>query len=224
MASISQKTMDIRHWLSPWPIVSRSRVEEGLKRLMDILLASAGLLALLPVLLVVGAMVKATSKGPVFYFSERIGRHYKPFKMVKFRTMCVNADAQRDQLRQEAQLEGQLFKLANDPRITPIGSFLRAFSLDELPQLLNVLKGDMSLVGPRPLPPDESKLFEPPYTQRFNVLPGITGLWQISGRSNLKFTELCQLEARYVHQWSFLMDLEILFKTVPVVLFRKGAY
>lgn len=136
----------------------------------------------------------------------------------------MNADALREQLRQEANLQGDLFKLENDPRVTPIGKLLRAYSLDEFPQLLNVLKGDMSLVGPRPLPADESELFETPFTLRFNVLPGVTGKWQVSGRSNLSFSDLCQLELSYVLQWNLLQDFAILLKTIPAVLMSKGAY
>jgi lipopolysaccharide/colanic/teichoic acid biosynthesis glycosyltransferase len=200
------------------------KINQLAKRLFDIMATSAGLLFIAPVLLLIALAISLTSDGPVLYSSIRIGKNRQPFQMLKFRTMVTNADAMRDQLRQEANLEGQLFKMKNDPRITPIGHFLRAFSLDELPQLINVLKGDMSLIGPRPLPEDESDLFEAPYTVRYQVLPGITGAWQISGRSNLSFDDLCKLELNYVRGWHFFRDLAILFKTVPVVVLRKGAY
>jgi lipopolysaccharide/colanic/teichoic acid biosynthesis glycosyltransferase len=144
--------------------------------------------------------------------------------MYKFRTMSVDADARRDELRKQANLEGNLFKLENDPRVTPIGKILRALSLDELPQLFNVVLGDMSLVGPRPLPADESQLFEDPYTLRFQVYPGITGTWQVSGRSKLSFAQLCQLEMGYVLDWSLATDLGILLQTLPAVLASRGAY
>jgi lipopolysaccharide/colanic/teichoic acid biosynthesis glycosyltransferase len=169
-------------------------------------------------------LIKLTSTGPVLYKSERIGKNYQPFYMYKFRTMTVDADAKRDELRKQANLEGGLFKLENDPRVTAIGKILRALSLDELPQLLNVVRGEMSLVGPRPLPADESQLFEDPYTLRFQVYPGITGLWQVSGRSNLNFAQLCQLEMGYVMDWSLASDLGILLQTLPAVLASRGAY
>jgi lipopolysaccharide/colanic/teichoic acid biosynthesis glycosyltransferase len=200
------------------------KANQLVKRLFDVTATTVGVMFILPLLLVIAALVGLTSDGPIIYTSTRIGKDRKPFKMYKFRTMITNADALRDQLRQEGGLEGQLFKMKNDPRITPIGSLLRATSLDELPQLLNVIKGDMSLVGPRPLPEDESNLFEGPYTTRYKVLPGITGAWQVSGRSSLTFQQLCQLELNYVRGWHCLRDLGILFKTIDVVLFRKGAY
>ncbi len=195
-----------------------------LKRLMDIVLASIGLLLLMPILLIIAILVKATSPGPIFYKSLRVGKDYKNFYMLKFRTMRTDADALREKLRQENNLQGNLFKLKDDPRVTRFGKFLRAFSLDEFPQLINVIRGEMSLVGPRPLPPDESELFEGPYTVRFNVLPGITGIWQVSGRSALDFNKLCRLERSYVMDWSIWSDLRILFKTVPAVLMKSGAY
>lgn len=194
-----------------------------LKRVTDVLLASLALLMLSPVLLVIAAVLAVTSPGPIIYKSLRIGKDYKPFHMYKFRTMRVDADQQRDALRQAVGLQGQLFKIKEDPRVTPVGKLLRSTSLDELPQLLNVLKGDMSLVGPRPLPPDESEMFVSPYTMRFSVYPGITGLWQIKGRSNNDFQFLCKLEYSYIRNWSFWKDLEIMFQTIPAVLAKRGA-
>lgn len=200
------------------------QLQQLAKRGFDITAATLGLLAISPLLLGLALLVKLTSPGPVLYKSERIGKGYQPFYMYKFRTMRVGADAEREMLRQQANLQGELFKLENDPRITPIGKFLRAFSLDELPQLLNVIRGEMSLVGPRPLPPDESALFKEPYTLRFHVFPGITGMWQVSGRSSLKFEQLCKLEMEYVTSWNFFSDLKILFDTIPAVLRSRGAY
>lgn len=199
-------------------------IQQRIKRLVDIILAFIGLLILLPLLLVIGVLVKSTSPGPIFYQSLRIGKDYKPFYMVKFRTMQVNANSLRDKLRKKANLQGNLFKLKNDPRVTRFGSFLRAYSLDELPQLWNVLKGDMSLVGPRPLPPDESGLFKAPYHLRFRITPGLTGLWQISGRSGLSFQQFCDLEMSYLLRWNLWADFMIIFKTFPVVLSSRGAY
>ncbi len=199
-------------------------VQQGCKRALDLLLAVAGLILISPLILAICLLIRLDSDGPIFYKSPRIGRNYQPFDMYKFRTMQVNADALRDALRKEAQLEGNLFKLKDDPRITRIGKFLRAFSLDELPQLINVIKGDMSLVGPRPLPPDESEMFEEPYTLRYHVTPGITGAWQVSGRSALDFQDLCQLELSYVTRWNLGVDIQILLKTLPAVLLKSGAY
>lgn len=200
------------------------QLQQGMKRGIDLIGASLGLLAISPLLLGIALLIKLTSEGPILYKSNRIGKNYQPFAMYKFRTMCTDADAKRDALREQANLQGDLFKLENDPRVTPIGKILRALSLDELPQLLNVIRGEMSLVGPRPLPPDESKLFEDPYTLRFQVYPGMTGKWQVSGRSSLKFDQLCKLEMDYVLSWTLLSDLEILFKTLPAVLASRGAF
>jgi lipopolysaccharide/colanic/teichoic acid biosynthesis glycosyltransferase len=195
-----------------------------LKRALDILGAGIGLILISPLLLFIAVLIKLTSPGPVFYKSKRLGKSYQPFYMLKFRTMIPEADAERAKLRKQANLEGNLFKLKNDPRITGIGKILRAFSLDEFPQLLNVLRGEMSLVGPRPLPPDESRLFQEPYTLRFQLYPGMTGQWQVMGRSNSSFKELCKLEMDYVLGWSFGRDLKILIKTLPAVLSSHGAY
>jgi lipopolysaccharide/colanic/teichoic acid biosynthesis glycosyltransferase len=205
-----------RHWTY--------RLQQSVKRLFDLLSASLGLLAISPLLVLIALLIKLTSEGPILYKSQRIGKNFQPFGMYKFRTMTTNADAQREALRKQANLENGLFKMANDPRVTPIGKILRAFSLDELPQLINVIKGDMSLVGPRPLPRDESELFQEPYTLRFQVFPGMTGAWQVGGRSNISFEALCQLEMNYVSQWSLLRDIHILLKTLPAVLASRGAY
>ena len=199
------------------------RLQQMMKRAMDFILAALGIVVLSPVLLLIAVLIKASSPGPVLYAGSRIGRNYEPFPMYKFRTMRVNADQERDKLREQANLKGELFKLENDPRITRIGQFLRKTSLDELPQLFNVIRGDMSLVGPRPLPPDESKLFEPPYTVRYQVFPGITGTWQVNGRSNSNFKQLCELELKYVANWTLWEDICLLFKTLPAVLASRGA-
>lgn len=199
------------------------KIQKFTKRVLDVVLATAGLIALSPLLLVIALMIKLTSPGPVIYKSLRIGKNYQPFHMYKFRTMHVNADSMRDELRKQAKLEGNLFKLANDPRIIPVGKVLRATSLDELPQLVNVILGQMSLVGPRPLPPDESYLFQAPYTLRYHVTPGITGIWQVSGRSKLDFKQFCKLELTYVLHWNLWEDIRILLKTVPAVLSKSGA-
>lgn len=200
------------------------QLQQFLKRAFDVLAASLGLLAISPLLLLIAALVKFTSPGPILYKSQRIGKNFQPFGMYKFRTMCVDADAQREALRQQTEQTNGLFKLANDPRVTEVGKVLRALSLDELPQLLNVIRGEMSLVGPRPLPQDESELFQEPYTLRFQVFPGMTGAWQVGGRSNISFDKLCQLEMNYVMNWTLLADIKILLKTLPAVLASRGAY
>lgn len=200
------------------------KLQQSIKRGVDILLASSGLFMLLPAFLGIGALVKLTSPGPIFYKSLRVGKGYEPFYMYKFRTMQVHADRFRDVLREKANLQGHLFKLQDDPRVTSFGKILRSLSLDELPQLINVLRGEMSLVGPRPLPPDESAYFKEPYTVRFQVLPGITGAWQVNGRSALSFQQLSELEMSYVLKWSLYKDFQLLFKTLPAVLKSKGAY
>jgi len=194
------------------------------KRAVDILFCVAGLIMISPLLVVIALAVKLTSPGPVIYKSLRIGKHKQPFYMYKFRTMCDNAHAMRAQIAKEENLENGLFKLKKDTRITPIGSFLRKYSLDEFPQLVNVIKGDMSLVGPRPYIPEESVLFKAPYTARFNILPGITGPWQVSGRSDVTFNQMCLLELQYLKSWSIWADLKILLMTIPCVLLKKGAY
>lgn len=206
------------------PVVSHSLVQLAMKRFIDILGSAIGLVFLSPFLLVVAALVALTSPGPIIYKSLRIGKNRQPFYMYKFRTMVANAEKQRGKLYEQAKLHGQLFKLQNDPRITPIGGFLRKYSLDEFPQLMNVLRGEMSLVGPRPYVPEESDTFKAPFTVRFNVIPGMTGPWQVTGRSNLTFEQLCHLEMDYVTRWTLGLDATLLFKTIPCVLLKKGAY
>lgn len=200
------------------------RLQLRLKRLFDIACSLVGLLLLSPFLILVALFVRLSSPGPIIYKSLRIGQDNKPFYMFKFRTMVNNADLMREELARQNNLEDGLFKLKDDCRVTPLGSFLRKYSIDEFPQLLNVLAGNMSLVGPRPYVPEESQLFTYPYSMRFKVLPGMTGPWQISGRSNLSFSEVCNLELAYVLHWNFLKDLSILFSTIPAVLLKRGAY
>lgn len=194
------------------------------KRALDVLLAILGLLILMPALLVIAMLIYVTSPGPIFYKSLRIGKNRKPFYMYKFRTMVVNAEKQRQQLLEKNNLQGKLFKLKHDPRVTPLGAFLRKYSLDEFPQLINVIRGEMSIVGPRPYIPEESANFKAPYTLRFSVTPGLTGPWQANGRSDLDFQQLCELEFKYILNWSLLLDIVLVLKTIPSVLFSKGAY
>jgi exopolysaccharide biosynthesis polyprenyl glycosylphosphotransferase len=194
------------------------------KRVIDFAGALFGLVVLAPILLAIAAGVKLTSPGSVLFVQERYGLRKRRFKMYKFRTMVANADRLQASLEHANEADGPVFKIKNDPRITPLGRFLRRTSLDELPQLINVLKGDMSLVGPRPLPVRDVHLFRHGWLmRRFSVPPGLTCLWQISGRSNLGFDDWIALDLQYIDRWSLALDFEILAKTVPVVLRGTGA-
>jgi lipopolysaccharide/colanic/teichoic acid biosynthesis glycosyltransferase len=177
-----------------------------------------------PLLLVISAAVRLTSRGPVFYKSWRPGIGGVPFACLKFRTMFADADRRQAELEEQNEASGALFKMRHDPRVTKVGRMIRPFSLDELPQLINVLRGDMSLVGPRPLPQRDFDRLEEWHKKRYLVLPGITGLWQVSGRSDLDFDDLVRLDFLYLERWSVFLDLSILVKTVPAVLWRRGAF
>jgi exopolysaccharide biosynthesis polyprenyl glycosylphosphotransferase len=195
-----------------------------LKRGVDVIAAVTGLLVLVPLLAVIAAAIALTSPGPVLYAQERYGLNRRIFRMYKFRTMVANADALQESVEHLNEAEGPVFKIRNDPRITPLGSFLRRTSLDELPQLLNVLKGDMSLVGPRPLPLRDVRHFSHgALMRRFSVRPGITGLWQVSGRSGLGFDEWIRLDLQYIDEWSMRLDFRILLRTLPAVVRGAGA-
>jgi len=195
-----------------------------LKRLMDITLSSMGLILSLPLFLIIAIAIKIDSPGKVFFIQRRSGKDGKEFKMIKFRTMIANAEELQKKLSSKKDVDGPMFKLANDPRITRIGKILRKTSLDELPQLLNVLKGEMSLVGPRPLVMEEMK-FSPSWRDtRLKVKPGLTGLWQIQGRSETPFHEWIKYDVYYVKHQSLWLDIKILLKTIKVVLTREGAY
>ena len=195
-----------------------------LKRTFDVVVASLLLLFLSPILLAIALAVKLSSRGPVFYASLRPGIGGSPFACWKFRTMYRDADQRQADLESINEATGALFKIRDDPRMTPVGRTLRAFSLDELPQLWNVVRGQMSLVGPRPLPLRDYDQLEDWHKKRYLVLPGITGLWQISGRSELDFDDLVRLDFLYLERWSVFLDLSILVKTVPAVLSRRGAF
>jgi len=192
------------------------------KRLLDIAISAAGLLmASLPMLLI-AAVIRLDSRGSAFYSSDRIGRWGKPFKCFKFRTMILNAESLKNGLASRNERDEILFKLRNDPRVTRVGRFLRKYSLDELPQLFNVLRGEMSLVGPRPSIPPEVAKFAPEHLHRLTVLPGLTGLWQVKARQDSSFGRYISLDMAYVKDWSLWLDLKILFWTVDVVLRGTG--
>jgi len=206
----------------------RPPVFEGLdyvlKRSFDLLVASIVLVLTSPVLIAIAIAVKLSSPGPAIYRSERPGIGGRPFFCLKFRTMREHSDQVQQDLESLNEQSGALFKIRNDPRLTSVGRFLRRFSLDELPQLINVIRGEMSLVGPRPLPMRDFELLEDWHKKRYLVLPGITGLWQVAGRADLDFDDLVRLDFLYLEQWSVFLDLSILLKTVPAVLSRRGAY
>jgi exopolysaccharide biosynthesis polyprenyl glycosylphosphotransferase len=191
---------------------------------LDRITAALGLLVLAPVLCAIAIGIKVTSPGPVLFRQERVGVNGTTFTMLKFRSMVVDADSQLDALRAQNISDGVLFKMRVDPRVTRIGGVLRRLSLDELPQLFNVLGGSMSLVGPRPPLPAEVARYDASVHRRFLVKPGLTGLWQVSGRSDLPWEEAVRLDLRYVENWSLAMDLLILAKTVRAVLGSSGAY
>jgi len=199
-------------------------IDYAVKRTFDLVLSSALLVLLSPVLVAIAAAIKLSSRGPVIYRSSRPGMAGRPFRCFKFRTMRVHADQVQADLEPLNEASGALFKIRHDPRLTRVGRLLRRFSLDELPQLVNVIRGEMSLVGPRPLPTRDFERLEEWHKKRYLVLPGITGLWQISGRSELDFDDLVRLDFLYLEQWSVFLDLAILLRTIPAVLSRRGAF
>jgi exopolysaccharide biosynthesis polyprenyl glycosylphosphotransferase len=194
------------------------------KRSSDVVLSAAALILLAPVFGALALAIKLDSPGPVIFRQTRVGRNHGHFTCFKFRTMCADAEQQLETLRQQNEADGPIFKMRDDPRRTRMGRLLRRTSLDELPQLWNVLKGDMSIIGPRPPIPDEVAEYEAWHRRRLEVSPGITGLWQVSGRSDLTFDEMVLLDVYYIENWSPLLDLRILVKTVPTVLLGSGAY
>jgi exopolysaccharide biosynthesis polyprenyl glycosylphosphotransferase len=194
------------------------------KRTFDLLVSAFVLVVGLPLWLGIAAAVKLTSRGPVLYRDRRIGLGEREFGMLKFRTMYADAAGRQAELEASNEADGPLFKIREDPRVTPVGAFLRRLSLDEIPQLWNVLRGEMSLVGPRPLPLRDYAQLERWHRKRYLVLPGVTGLWQISGRSSLGFDDLVRLDFYYLENWSIWMDISILVKTIPAVLTGRGAY
>ena len=195
-----------------------------LKRFMDIVMSSLALIILSPVLLVTAIAIKMESKGPVFYSQPRAGKNAKSFKMYKFRSMCMDADEKLKDLMDLNEVDGPVFKIAHDPRVTKVGCIIRRKSIDELPQLINILRGDMSIVGPRPPLLNEVEQYTSYHMQRLNVTPGLTCYWQISGRSNLHFDDWVSLDLRYIKESGLWTDFKTILKTFPAVLFGWGAY
>ena len=196
-----------------------------LKRLIDILAAGLLLILLMPLFLITAALIYLNSPGPVIYKQTRVGQWGKLFTMWKFRSMYMDADQRLKELMVQNEMQGGvLFKMKNDPRITPIGRLIRKMSIDELPQLWNVLKGDMSLVGPRPALPSEVNQYSLHDRQRLEAIPGITCIWQVSGRSDIPFPQQVQLDVQYIESHSIWLDMKLLFQTIPAVLLSRGAY
>ncbi|MFI5370540.1 MAG: sugar transferase [Candidatus Eisenbacteria bacterium] len=194
------------------------------KRMIDAVGAVLSLIVLSPLMLLVAIAIKLESRGPVLYRSTRIGKDGRPFEFLKFRSMMDGADQHRQTLSHLNEMDGPTFKISRDPRVTRVGRLLRVSSIDEIPQFLNVLRGEMSLVGPRPPIPEEVAQYEPWQCRRLDVRPGITCLWQISGRSTLSFKEWMRLDLEYIKHQSFWLDMRILLRTIPAVLSREGAY
>jgi len=205
-------------------VQSRAHSARAFKRALDIIGSIVGLVLLAPLFVVVAAAVKLTSRGPALFVQARCGLGGRLFKFYKFRTMVLDADEMRAELEHLNEMRGPVFKMKRDPRVTRLGAILRKLSIDELPQLWNVLKGDMSLVGPRPPTPDEVERYTARQAQRLSVIPGITGLWQVSGRSSLPdFDMWLELDLKYARSWTLWLDFRILAKTVVVVLLARGA-
>jgi exopolysaccharide biosynthesis polyprenyl glycosylphosphotransferase len=196
----------------------------AVKRVFDVLVSGGVIVLGLPLWLLTAVAIKLGSPGPVLYRDRRVGLNEREFGMIKFRTMYADAAELQPELEAENEASGPLFKIRQDPRVTPVGRLLRRFSLDEAPQVLNVLRGEMSLVGPRPLPLRDFRQLADWHRKRYLVLPGMTGLWQISGRSNLSFDDLVRLDFYYLENWSIWLDISILARTIPAVLTRRGAY
>jgi len=214
-------------YLGVFPLVSLHRnaprtIPLALKRASDFVISTLALILAAPAMVAIAIAVRMESEGPILYISERIGRRGRVFPCYKFRTMVKNADQLREHLDELNERDGVLFKLSNDPRITRLGRFLRKYSLDELPQFLNVLRGEMSLVGPRPPLASEVEKYKLEHLRRLEVLPGITGLWQVQARQDASFDKYIALDTAYVENWSFLLDLKIIFQTAEVVLRGTG--
>ncbi|MBX3013832.1 MAG: sugar transferase [Caldilineaceae bacterium] len=200
------------------------QIVQRLKRGLDLVLASVAVLALMPLMLLTALAIRLESPGPVIFKQARVGKWGKPFTCYKFRSMCIDAEARKKELLKQNEVDGPIFKMQVDPRVTRVGRIIRKLSIDELPQLFNVIKGDMSLVGPRPPVPQEVSQYKFDHLRRLDAIPGLTGLQQVSGRSDLSFERWVELDMQYIAQQSLRKDIEILLKTIPAVLLGKGAY
>lgn len=194
------------------------------KRFIDILLSLFGLIIVSPIMLIVAILIKLESTGPVIFSQKRVGLNGKEFNMLKFRSMVQNAEELKEKLQKQNEMSGPMFKMKEDPRVTKVGKFIRKTSIDELPQLINVLKGEMSLVGPRPSLPKEVAKFEPWMLERLNVKPGLTCYWQVSGRNNIDFEDWMKLDIKYVKDRNLVLDIKLIFKTFFVLFGDKNAF
>ncbi|MFB3815010.1 MAG: sugar transferase [Terriglobales bacterium] len=235
LSAVLQQTLEVNAletkqplWHAPgfwWPTavdVDRKCLGLYLKRLLDIVGSAIGLVILAPLFAILSIAIKLDSPGPVFYCAPRLGWRGRKFTCYKFRSMVSNAETLKDELRNQSYREGPTFKVANDPRVTRLGKLLRRSSFDELPQLINVLKGDMSLVGPRPHPLDDCKQYKPEHLRRLEVVPGITGLWQVRGRQDSSFDKNFLMDMQYIECWSLWLDLKLLARTLPAVFRGTG--
>lgn len=212
----------MRVHLITWVI--RTKLSENVKRVFDLLIALVALICLSPLIALTAALVKITSPGPIFFKQIRVGKWGEPFYCYKFRSMYIDAEERKEALMALNEADGPVFKMKNDPRITPVGRVIRKLSIDELPQLLNVIKGEMSLVGPRPAVPKEVAEYTFDELARLGAVPGITGLQQVSGRSDLDFKRWVELDLQYINEQSLWTDIKILLRTIPAVIFARGAY
>ena len=206
--------------------IALNQYEQMVKRFIDIVGSIVGIVLTSPVMLITALAIKLDSKGPVFFVQKRVGQNGRVFKMLKFRSMCVDAEAKKEELMKNNEMEGGvMFKMKNDPRVTKVGRFIRKTSIDELPQFFNILVGHMSLVGTRPPTLDEVSKYGRSQWRRISIKPGLTGLWQVSGRSDITdFDEVVNLDLEYIDRWSLTLDAKILLGTVGLILGRKGAY
>jgi exopolysaccharide biosynthesis polyprenyl glycosylphosphotransferase len=206
-------------------VVSLNETQRLMKRILDVFIGLIGMLVFIFLYIILGPLIKLDSKGPIIFKQLRVGRHGRIFEFYKFRSMVVDAEELKERLKSQNEMDGKMFKIKDDPRITRLGAFLRKSSLDEFPQFLNVLKGDMSIVGTRPPTVEEVSTYNNPERKRISITPGITGLWQTSGRSEIKsFEDVLKFDSEYILNWSIWLDLYIIIKTIYVVLFSHGSY
>jgi exopolysaccharide biosynthesis polyprenyl glycosylphosphotransferase len=228
IVSVASPATTLAGSIAPLDTVARAllatRWELGVKRAVDITLSAVALVVLLPLLLLTAVAVGLTSSGPVLYAQRRVGRHGRSFTMLKFRSMRASADQQKAQLLASNETTGPVFKMRHDPRVTSVGRLIRKLSIDELPQLLNVIRGDMSLVGPRPPLREEYDQYTEHQRQRLLVRPGLTCIWQVSGRSTIGFAEWVEMDLDYIRRWNLALDVQILLRTIPAVLSGRGAF
>lgn len=222
--ALVNNTQKKKDYIIPLYSLKKRTIYFFIKRIFDIILSVFTIIVLLPLFIIVSAAIKADSKGPVIYAQQRAGKNGKSFTMYKFRSMCQGAESKLKDLMEQNEKDGPVFKITNDPRVTKVGRFIRKTSIDEFPQLINILKGDMSIVGPRPALLSEVEQYSAYQLQRLNVTPGLTCYWQISGRSDINFDEWVELDLKYIRECGIWTDLKIIFKTVPAVLLGRGAY